>query len=103
MLPNAEMLRTDGPNPLGSRAYARDLAEVKSLGLADEHHPTADQTMAASFWQAQPGAVRRRDADVSERYGLSTAENARLFAMAGLAAADAAIACWNDQGRCQSV
>jgi hypothetical protein len=34
---------------------------------------------------------------LSTRLGLSTAENARLFAMASLAAADGAIACWNDK------
>ena len=54
--------------------------------------------MAAIFWQAQPlplysGVMR----DLSARYGLSTADNARLFGMVTLAAADAAIVCWNDK------
>ena len=34
---------------------------------------------------------------LSMRFGLSTAENARLYAMASLAAADGAIGCWNDK------
>ena len=34
---------------------------------------------------------------LSARYGLTTAENARLFAMVSLAAADGAIGCWNDK------
>lgn len=34
---------------------------------------------------------------LSARYGLSTAQNARLFAMASLAAADGAIGCWKDK------
>jgi hypothetical protein len=98
LLPNAEMLRSDGPNALRSRAYARDFNEVKSLGSLTSTTRTPDQTMAAIFWQAQPGGlwggVMR---SLSARYGLSTAENARLFAMVSLAAADGAIACWNDK------
>jgi hypothetical protein len=98
LLPNAEMLRSDGPNALTSEAYAEDFNEVKSLGSLTSTARTADQTMAAIFWQAQPGAlyggVMR---SLSARFGLSTAENARLFAMVSLAAADGAIACWNDK------
>jgi hypothetical protein len=98
LLPNAAMLRSDGPNALTSDAYAEDFDEVKSLGSLTSTTRTADQTMAAIFWQAQPGAlyggVMR---SLSARFGLSTAENARLFAMTSLAAADGAIACWNDK------
>ena len=98
LVPSAEMLRTDGPNRLRSRAYARDLNEVESLGSLTSTTRTPDQTMAAIFWQSQPGGlyggVMR---SLSARYGLSTAENARLFAMVSLAAADGAIGCWNDK------
>jgi hypothetical protein len=98
LLPNAEMLRSKGPSRLTSRAYARDFNEVKSLGSLTSATRTTDQTMAAIFWQSQPGGlyggVMR---SLSARYGLSTAQNARLFAMASLAAADSAIACWNDK------
>jgi hypothetical protein len=98
LLPNAQMVQSDGPNRLSSRAYAREFTEVKSLGSLTSRTRTADQTMAAIFWQAQPGAlyggVMR---SLSDRFGLSTAENARLFAMASLAAADGAIACWKDK------
>jgi hypothetical protein len=98
LLPNAEMLRSQGPNRLTSRAYARDFKEVKSLGSLTSTARTADQTMAAIFWQSQPGGlyggVMR---SLSARFGLSTAQNARLFAMVSLAAADGGIACWNDK------
>jgi hypothetical protein len=98
LVPSAQMLRTDGPNRLRSRAYARDLNEVKSLGSLTSTTRTPDQTMAAIFWQSQPGGlyggVMR---SLSARYGLTTAENARLFAMASLAAADGAIGCWYDK------
>jgi hypothetical protein len=92
------MLRSEGPNALNSEAYAEEFNEVKSLGSLTNTPRTADQTMAAIFWQAQPGGlyggVMR---SLSARFGLSTAENARLFAMVSLAAADGAIGCWNDK------
>jgi hypothetical protein len=98
LVPNAAMLRTNGPNRLTSRAYARDLNEVESLGSLTSTTRTPDQTMAAIFWQSQPGGlyggVMR---SLSARFGLTTAENARLFAMASLAAADGAIGCWYDK------
>jgi hypothetical protein len=98
LLGDAALLRTHGPNALTSRSYARDYNEVKALGSLTSSTRTPDQTRAAIFWQSQPGGlyggVMR---SLSVRFGLTTAENARLFAMASLAAADAAIACWNDK------
>ena len=98
LVPSAERLRSDGPNALTSAAYAEDFDEVKSLGSLTSTKRTQDQTNAAIFWQWQPlalyGGVMR---SLSARYGLSTADNARLFAMVSLAAADGAIGCWNDK------
>jgi hypothetical protein len=98
MIPSARWFLSDGPNALTSRAYARDFNEVKRLGELNSPDRTADQTMAAIFWQAQPvalysGVMR----NLSARYGLSTADNARLFGMVALAAADSAIVCWKDK------
>jgi hypothetical protein len=98
LVPDAAMLRTKGPNALTSRAYARDLNEVKSVGSLTSTTRTADQTMAAIFWQTQPGPLwGGLTTALSERAGLSLSENARLFAMVALAEADAAIGCWNDK------
>jgi len=98
LLPNPQMVRSDGPNRLTSRAYARNFNEVKSLGSLTSTTRTADQTMAAIFWQAQAGAlyggVMR---SLSARFGLSAAQEARLYAMVSLASADGAIACWKDK------
>ena len=98
LVPNAEMLRTKGPNALTSKAYARDFNEIKSVGSFSSTTRTADQTNAAIFWQSNPlglyGGVMR---SLSARFGLTTAQNARLFAMATLAGADGAIGCWNDK------
>ena len=98
LIGRGDRFRTPGPNPLASKAYARDLNEVKRIGAFDSPVRTADQTTAAIFWQAQPmmlysGVMR----DLSARYRLSTAGNARLFGMVTLAAADGAISCWNDK------
>ena len=100
LVPDVWMLHTDGPDRLRSRTYARDFNEVKSLGSLTSTTRTADQTMAAIFWQAQPGALYGGVMQsLSLRYGLSTAQNARLFAMASLAAADGAIGCWKEKYR----
>ena len=98
LVPSAAMLRTKGPNALTSEAYARDLNEVKSVGALASTTRTADQTSAAIFWQSQPlfiwGGLTR---SLSARFGLSTLQNARLFATIALAGADGAIGCWNDK------
>jgi hypothetical protein len=92
------MLRTKGPNDLRSKKYAEDLNEVESLGSFSSATRTPDETSAAIFWQSPPlflwGGLER---SLSQRYGLSTADNARLFAEVSLAEADAAIGCWNDK------
>lgn len=98
IVPSAEMLRTDGPNALTSSAYARDFNEVKEIGSLTSTTRTADQTDAAIFWQAHAHSLFNgifRALVASQ--GLDIVESARLFAMENLAAADAAIGCWNDK------
>jgi PAP2 superfamily len=98
IVPSAEMLRTDGPNALTSAAYAEDLNEVKELGSLTSTTRTADETDAAIFWQDQAMALWNRIfRTLAASQGLDIVENARLFAMENLAAADAAIGCWNDK------
>jgi hypothetical protein len=98
LVPDAEMLRTDGPNPLTSDAYARDFNEVKQLGSLTSTARTKDETEAAVFWQGTGafwnGVTRTI---VATRPDLDTVENARLFAMEDLAAADGFIGCYNDK------
>jgi hypothetical protein len=98
IVPSPEMLRTDGPNPLTSEAYARDFNEVKRLGSRTSTTRTADQTEAAIWWQTTGAfwnAVTR--AIVATHPELGVADNARLFAMEDLAAADGFIGCYNDK------
>jgi hypothetical protein len=95
---SAEMLRTDGPNALTSVAYAEDFNEVKELGSLTSITRTADQTDAAIFWQDHAHALFNRIfRTLAANQGLDIADSARLFAMENLAAADAAIGCWNDK------
>ena len=98
IVPSAEMLRTDGPNALTSAAYAEDFNEIKEVGSLTSTTRTPDQTDAAIFWQDHAHALFNRifrTLAVSQNLGI--ADSARLFAMENLAAADAAIGCWNDK------
>jgi len=97
LVPSAEMLRTDGPNPLTSAAYAEDFNEIKEVGSLTSITRTADQTDAAIFWQDQAMALWNRIfRALSANQNLNIVDRARLFAMENLAAADSLIGCWND-------
>jgi hypothetical protein len=98
LVPSAEMLRTDGPNALTSADYAGDFNEVKEFGSLTSITRTADQTDAAIFWQDHAIALYNRIfRTLAASEGLDIVDNARLFAMTNLAAADAQIGCWNDK------
>jgi PAP2 superfamily len=98
LVPNVEMLRSDGPNALTSAAYANDFNEVKRLGSLTSTTRTADQTEAAIFWQDHGPALWNRVARaLAASRRLDIVDSARLFAIENLAAADGAIGCWNDK------
>ena len=98
IVPSAEMLRTDGPNALTSAAYTEDFNEIKEVGSLTSTTRTPDQTDAAIFWQDHAHALFNRIfRTLAASQNLGIADSARLFAMENLAAADAAIGCWNDK------
>jgi hypothetical protein len=98
LVPNVERLRTDGPNPIRSAAYAEDFHEVKRVGSLTSTKRTADQTAASIFWQDNGAAIWNRiHRSLAVSQGLDIVDSARLFAMTDLAAADGAIGCWNDK------
>lgn len=98
IVPDVEMLRTDPPNAVSTAAYAEDFNEVKELGALTSARRTADQTKAAIFWQDHGPAIWNRVVDsLASTPGATIADNARLFAVTNLAAADAAIGCWNNK------
>ena len=105
LLKSSSQFRTDGPQALRSRAWAKDFNEVKRLGgdgMTTPSARTAEQTHIALFWQSAGGptvtfnAVARDLVD-DPKYGVDIADSALLFGMLNLGGADAAINCWNDK------
>jgi PAP2 superfamily len=98
LMHSPSQFRSEGPNPLTSAAYTEDFHEVKELGSLTSATRTADQTTAAIFWQFTATALwNPLSRDLSASFGLDVVAEARLLAMVNLAAADGAIACWNDK------
>ncbi len=92
MLKSVDQFAPKGRPALTSGEFARDLDEIKRLGGRHSTERTADQTAAALFWSGneipQLNAVARA---TSQARKLSMHENARLFALTHMAAADALI------------
>ena len=87
---------------LTSDEYTHAFNEVKELGAVDSSVRTADQTEAGIFWaydRLGMGTPMRLYLDVidtiSTDQGNSFEENARLYAMASTAMADAGIVAWD--------
>jgi hypothetical protein len=100
MIDTPSRFKSNGPNALTSGQYATEFNEVKALGALTGSTRTTDQTNAANFWAQQPAATWSTTfRSLASGHGLSTAQNARLFAMLYLTAADALIACWDDKAR----
>ena len=101
LLESSSQFRTAGPNALTSAAYAADFNEVKGLGgdgVVTSTARTPEQTRVALFWTGAGGpfwSVTARA--LIEAHDVDLADSARLLAMMNLAAADAAINCWNDK------
>lgn len=101
-LKSNSQFRSDGPPALGSRKYAKEYDEVKRFGgvgtALTPNERTAEQTLAAQFFSANPMTVYARMLrGLAQQKALSLAEQARLFAMVNVAHADAAINCWDDK------
>jgi hypothetical protein len=98
LIQSSSQFRSKGPHSLTSRAYAREFAEVKSLGSEMSTTRTADQTHAARYWAENPANTWSRTfRTLSVQEGVSLVDNARLFAMLYLTAADAIISVWDDK------
>ena len=95
-LKSASQFRPDGPNPLTSKEYAEDFAQIKELGRVDSTSRTPEQTTEALFWTDHD--ARQWNAGLL-RLGidrkLDLVQTARMLAMAHVAGADAIIACFD--------
>jgi hypothetical protein len=98
LIESPSQFRTNGPNKLKSGKYVKEFNEVKELGAVNSATRTADQTAAAVFWQFAPIALWNPLArNLAERFSLDAADQARLYALINLAAADGTTSCWNDK------
>lgn len=99
---SSDQFPLDPPPALDSAEYAAAFNQVKELGGLHSATRTADQTDMAIFWaydrQAMgppPVLFDRNLQDIALTMGNTERENARLFALASVAMADAATAAWD--------
>jgi len=92
-LERANQFRPGPPPMLASDAYGDAFNQIKSLGIANSTTATADEALTGRFWN---GAIQNYWNEIaqtlSQARGLSTAQNARLFALLNLSFADDVIA-----------
>jgi hypothetical protein len=92
-LSNAAQFRPGRPPALTSAQWARDYNEIKSVGAKNSTVRTPEQTDTARFFQAV-GVVSWNPVvrSAAQSKSLDLLDNARLFALANMAAMDAFIA-----------
>jgi len=92
-LERANQFRPGPPPALTSDTYSDVFNEVKSLGIAGSTTATADQALTGRFWN---GAIQNYWNEIAQTaalaHNLTTAENARLFAVLNVTFADDVIA-----------
>lgn len=97
-LDSPDQFRTEGMPALTSAQYAAEFNEVKALGAQVGSSRTPEQTLTAGFFTANPLFFYNSGLRViATNEGLSTSEQARLFAKTSMAGADALISCWNNK------
>lgn len=100
-LTSAAQFRLPAPPKLKTGKYANDYNEVKLRGSLDAplHIRPQDRTDVARFYAAtSPVAIWNQAArQASATQGKTLSENARIFALLGMAMGDAAIAGWDSK------
>jgi hypothetical protein len=97
-LKGPDQFPTEGPPPITSAQYAAEFNEVKALGAQVGSSRTEAQTLMAGFYTANPLFFYNAGLRViATQQGLSTSDQARLFAKTSFAGADALISCWNNK------
>jgi hypothetical protein len=89
----ANQFRPGPPPALTSDSYEDSFNEIKSVGVLNSTTATADQKQIGLFWN---GAIQNYWNEIAQTlsidHHLSTAQNARLFALLDLSLADSVIA-----------
>jgi len=92
-LESASQFRPGGPPRLTGDRYSDAFDQVKLLGIAGSTTATPDQALTGRFWN---GAIQNYWNEIAQTaslaYRLTTAQNARLFALRNLSFADGVIA-----------
>ena len=99
LVEDTERFGAPPPYRLTSRRYAREFDEVKRLGSLNSSARTPDQTDMAKFWADGPILWTRIARDLAAARSLDAADNARLYAMLYLTAADSVIVCWQGKAK----
>jgi hypothetical protein len=93
VLKEANQFRPGQPPALTSDRYSDDLNEVQSLGVVGGTAATPDEALTGRFWN---GAIQNYWNEIAQTASLdrqlTTAQNARLFALLNLSFADGVIA-----------
>jgi hypothetical protein len=99
VMTSPDQFRPAAPPSIGSLAYAMAYNEVMDIGSATSGTRSADQTAAALFWAGTAGVQQwvQSGVSIAETQGLSTIENARLFALLNVSVADALIGVWDSK------
>ena len=92
-LQSANQFRPGPPPALTSDTYSTALNQIKSVGIVDSTTATKDQALTGLFWN---GAIQNYWNEISQTLSLAnsltTAQNARLFALLNISFADDVIA-----------
>jgi len=93
VLRSADQYPAKGRYPLNSAGFAQDMKEIKAVGARDSASRTPEQTAVAIYWSVNEVPILNAAARAaSQAKGLSVNDNARLFALLNMAAADAGVA-----------
>jgi hypothetical protein len=92
-LERASQFRPGPPPALTSDAYSDAFNQIKSVGIVNSTTATADEALSGRFWN---GAIQNYWNEIAQTvslaHSLTTAQNARLFALLNLSFADDVIA-----------
>jgi hypothetical protein len=93
VMPRGDHFRPGPPPALTSDTWARDYNEIKAVGSRNSTQRTPEQTAIAKFWEATAPVVYWPVVrSVAAMPGRDVTDNARLFALAGMAMDDGLIA-----------